>query len=133
MIARLYYLLLFLFFSDFAGKKYKEPLGIFNVDLDGRFSSIRSSETNLGNFFCDIAMTACKGDFAIINSGTFRLDRIQPAGVFTMGDLLKVLPMLQPIVVLEITGWLRYYVQLICMFNHCFADNSCQAIFSACL
>jgi 5'-nucleotidase len=32
----------------------EEVLGEFAVPLDGRFSSIRTSETNLGNFICDI-------------------------------------------------------------------------------
>lgn len=32
----------------------EEVLGEFSVPLDGLFSSIRTSETNLGNFICDI-------------------------------------------------------------------------------
>ena len=36
------------------GEKMDEVLGTFGVPLDGRFSSIRTSETNLGNFVCDI-------------------------------------------------------------------------------
>ena len=29
-------------------------LGEFECDLEGRFSAIRTQETNLGNFICDI-------------------------------------------------------------------------------
>ena len=36
------------------GEKMEEVLGTFTVPLDGRFSSIRTSETNLGNFMCDV-------------------------------------------------------------------------------
>ena len=32
----------------------RTEVGEFTVDLDGRFSSIRTMETNLGNFICDI-------------------------------------------------------------------------------
>ena len=32
----------------------EEVLGEFSVPLDGLFASIRTSETNLGNFICDI-------------------------------------------------------------------------------
>lgn len=82
----------------------EEPLGTFSVDLDGRFSSIRTSETNLGNFVCDIMMAATNADVAILNSGTLRSDRIHSAGEFKMRDLMTVLPMLDPLLVIEITG-----------------------------
>ena len=36
------------------GEKMEEVLGTFSVPLDGLFASIRTSETNLGNFICDI-------------------------------------------------------------------------------
>jgi 5'-nucleotidase len=36
------------------GEKMEEVLGEFTVPLDGRFASVRTSETNLGNFICDI-------------------------------------------------------------------------------
>ena len=84
--------------------KMEEELGDFAVDLDGRFSSIRTSETNLGNFICDILMAATSADICILNSGTFRSDRIHKAGKFYMRDLLHVLPMLDSTVVMEITG-----------------------------
>ncbi|XP_064119235.1 mannosylglucosyl-3-phosphoglycerate phosphatase-like isoform X5 [Macrobrachium nipponense] len=91
-------------YEELVGAKMDEVLGTFSVDLDGRFSSVRTSETSLGNFICDIIMAACNADVAIINSGTLRSDRIHEAGEFTMRDLMTVLPMLDPLLVLEITG-----------------------------
>ena len=85
-------------------EKMDEELGTFAVDLDGRFSSIRTSETNLGNFVCDILMAACNADICLLNSGTFRSDKIHPAGKFYMRDLMSVLPMLDSMIVVEITG-----------------------------
>lgn len=49
-----------------------KELGEFECDLEGRFSVIRTQETNLGNFVCDIMVAATNADLAIINSGTFR-------------------------------------------------------------
>jgi len=53
-----------------------KELGEFQVDLDGRFSSIRASETNLGNFVTDIMVAALNADFALLNSGTLRSDQV---------------------------------------------------------
>ncbi|KAB7496843.1 Trifunctional nucleotide phosphoesterase protein YfkN [Armadillidium nasatum] len=91
-------------FSSTVNEKMEEELGTFSVDLDGRFSSIRTSETNLGNFICDILLAACNGDVTLLNSGTLRSDRIHPAGKFTMRDLTNILPMLDSLCVLEVTG-----------------------------
>lgn len=35
-------------------------LGNINSDLDGRFTVVRSSESNLGNFVCDIILEVLK-------------------------------------------------------------------------
>ena len=42
----------------------EEVLGTFTVPLDGLFSSIRTSETNLGNFICDV-MASLKTKYSI--------------------------------------------------------------------
>ncbi len=49
-----------------------KELGEFEVDLDGRFAAVRTSETNLGNFVCDVMVAATNADFALLNSGTLR-------------------------------------------------------------
>ena len=77
-------------------------LGEFEVDLDGRFSSVRTMETNLGNFICDIMVAATNADFSLLNSGTIRSDMIHPAGPFFLKDLLLILPMIDPIVLVEV-------------------------------
>lgn len=48
-------------------------------------------------------------DVVLINSGTFRSDRIHEAGPFTHRDLRQVLPYLDPMVVIEITGTRRIF------------------------
>lgn len=84
--------------------KMSEVLGTFNVELDGRFSQIRTAETNLGNWVCDVLLAATGADLVILNSGTFRSDRIHPSGDFTLGDLVNVVPMQDPTIVILVTG-----------------------------
>lgn len=79
-------------------------LGTFCVELDGRFSQIRTSETNLGNWVCDVILSATGVDCVLLNSGTFRSDQVHPAGPFTMRDLINIIPMRDPMLVLELTG-----------------------------
>jgi len=91
-------------FTSVVGEKMDEVVGTLHVPLDGRFSMIRTSETNLGNFICDIMIAATDSDLALLNSGTLRSDRIHPAGPFTLRDLNHILPMLDPLIVIEVTG-----------------------------
>ncbi|OON14249.1 5'-nucleotidase protein, partial [Opisthorchis viverrini] len=85
-------------------KKMELSLGRVEVPLDARFSSIRTKETNVGNFVSDIVLTGVDAEVAIINSGTLRADRIIEAGTFRLRDLINLLPMLDPMVVLQATG-----------------------------
>ncbi|VVC86373.1 unnamed protein product [Leptidea sinapis] len=57
-------------------------LGKFCVPLEGRFSCIRKQECNLGNWVCDV----------------------HPAGDFTLRDLSTIIPMRDPLVVVEASG-----------------------------
>ena len=93
----------FSFVEKMQGEMTKE-LGVFEVELDGRFKSVRTMETNLGNFICDIMVAVTNADFALINSGTFRSDTLHAPGRFTMKDLLLILPMIDQLVLLELTG-----------------------------
>ena len=49
-----------------------EVVGATLVDLDGRFNTVRTQESNLGNLICDVFRHACHADIVIMNSGTFR-------------------------------------------------------------
>ncbi|CAG5057560.1 unnamed protein product [Parnassius apollo] len=84
--------------------KMDEVLGKFCVPLEGRFSCIRREECNLGNWVCDVLLAATGADLVILNSGTFRSDQVHPAGDFTLRDLSTIIPMRDPLVVVEATG-----------------------------
>lgn len=86
------------------GASLEQAIGYTAVPLEGRFQVIRSGETNLGNFVCDVLRQASRTDICFINSGTFRSDRVHPKGSFTKRDLMDILPMVEETVVLLLTG-----------------------------
>ena len=49
-------------------KDLDRVLGNINSDLDGRFTVVRSSESNLGNFVCDIILEVVKFSFKKLNN-----------------------------------------------------------------
>lgn len=79
-------------------------MGVINVDLEGRFSCVRTQETNLGNFICDIMLGSVRADCCFINSGGLRSDMIHPKGEFKAKDLKKILPFQDENIVIEVTG-----------------------------
>jgi 5'-nucleotidase len=85
-------------------KKLDVVIGKINTELDGRFSAVRTRETNLGNFICDTILEAVHADCAILNSGTFRSDTLHPKGEFKMKDLKAILPFVDTIVAIKCTG-----------------------------
>ncbi|CAK1543627.1 unnamed protein product [Leptosia nina] len=91
-------------YSAMIDGKMDEVLGKFYVPLEGRFSCIRRQECNLGNWVCDVLLAATGADLLILNSGTFRSDQVHPAGDFTLRDLSTIIPMRDPLVVVEATG-----------------------------
>ncbi|XP_077862649.1 uncharacterized protein LOC144344643, partial [Saccoglossus kowalevskii] len=91
-------------FHEIVAREMEGTLGYIEVDLDGRFSMVRTGETNLGNFITDIMLSATAAEIALLNSGTLRSDRIHPKGEFCKRDLMEILPMVDQLVVLEVTG-----------------------------
>ncbi|XP_077284564.1 mannosylglucosyl-3-phosphoglycerate phosphatase isoform X2 [Arctopsyche grandis] len=91
-------------YSAMVDGKMNEVLGTFAVPLEGRFKIIRTMETNLGNWICDVILAATGADLVIINSGTFRSDQVHPAGEFTMRDLSNIIPTRNSLVLVSCTG-----------------------------
>jgi len=86
------------------GEEMDCVLGQIDVDLDGRFEVVRRQESNLGNFIADIMLRSTEADAAILNSGTLRSDRVHHRGEFRMLDLMAILPMVDSLVVIAVTG-----------------------------
>eukprot|EP00898_Chlorokybus_atmophyticus_P000025 jgi/Chlat1/1022/Chrsp109S00046 len=89
-------------FLDAMGRQLDEPVGIVAVG----FASIRLRETNAGSLVCDIAREGICGaaDCALFNSGTFRSDAVHGPGAVTGRDLLALLPMMDVVVLVEMSG-----------------------------
>ena len=90
-------------------------LGVINVDLDGRFSFIRTQETNLGNFVADIILEHIRADCCLINSGGLRSDMIHLKGDFKVKDLKKILPFQDGNVMIEVKG--KYFMMVHMVFR----------------
>eukprot|EP00887_Chlorella_sp_A99_P006466 scaffold3.g6466.t1 len=86
------------------GTKMDEPLGWTHVDLDARFDTVRTGESNLGNLLADIMRTSLQADAAFFNGGTIRSDAVHRAGQLTMRDFVSMLPFQDELVLLELTG-----------------------------
>jgi 5'-nucleotidase len=100
-------------FQDAVSGNMKKVIGETSVALDCAFKSIRTSETAIGNFVADCvchsmenarvdSMESAGVDMCLINAGTLRADKVFPPGLLTTGDLVSLLPMLDPMVVLEL-------------------------------
>eukprot|EP00933_Yihiella_yeosuensis_P072206 TRINITY_DN80532_c0_g1_i1.p1 TRINITY_DN80532_c0_g1~~TRINITY_DN80532_c0_g1_i1.p1 ORF type:complete len:326 (-),score=54.13 TRINITY_DN80532_c0_g1_i1:155-1003(-) len=86
------------------GAAMDKIIGRSDVDLDCRFSSIRTQETNIGNWVTDIMRKSLKADLAVLNSGTLRADSVIEKGEFKTRDLVNMLPMLDELCLLQISG-----------------------------
>ena len=84
--------------------KLGKPIGYTAVPLDGRFTTIRTRESNLGNFICDLMRHYYDADCALVGSGTIRGDQIYPPGVLLLKDMLNCFPFEDPVVVIRLKG-----------------------------
>lgn len=98
---------------DFApvAAKYKDLLdmletrvGASAVPLDALSYSVRSKETDIGNFIADAYRKAVGADIGFVNGGSIRADLSYNPGPLTKRDVLSMLPFNNPIVKIEVTG-----------------------------
>lgn len=85
-------------------QKLEKPIGYTVVPLDGRFTTVRTKESNLGNFVCDLMRQYYNADCAIMAAGTIRGDQIYPPGVIQLKDMMNCFPFEDPVVVLRVKG-----------------------------
>ncbi len=75
------------------------------VDLDGRESSVRMKESNLGNLICDAWIDWFSDvDISIINGGSIRGNKIYPQGPVTYNNLLEILPFYNDVYKVKLSG-----------------------------
>ncbi|OKL61178.1 hypothetical protein UA08_03253 [Talaromyces atroroseus] len=84
--------------------KLEKPVGYTAAPLDGRFTTVRTRESNLGNFICDLMRFYYHADCAIMAGGTIRGDQVYPPGLLKLKDVLNCFPFEDPVVVLKVSG-----------------------------
>lgn len=85
-------------------EKLDKPIGYTAAPLDARFTTVRTKESNIGNFVCDLMRYYYSADCCIMASGTIRGDQIYPTGVLKLRDIVNCFPFEDPVVVLKVTG-----------------------------
>ena len=84
--------------------KLEKPIGYTAVPLDGRFTTVRTRETNLGNFVCDLMRFYYNADCTIMAGGTIRGDQIYLPGILRLKDIMTCFPFEDPVVVMKVKG-----------------------------
>ena len=84
--------------------KLEKPIGCTAVPLDARFSTVRTKESNLGNFVCDLMRYYYRTDCALMAGGTIRGDQVYPPGVIRLKDIMNCFPFEDPVIVVRVTG-----------------------------
>eukprot|EP01052_Picozoa_sp_SAG31_P052109 SAG31_NODE_12708_length_922_cov_1.252734_1_plen_283_part_00 len=90
--------------TDNLAVSMEKVIGEIGVELDTRFAKIRTQETNASNWIADCIRDGTGADITILNSGTLRADELIPPGPFRAKDLVTLLPMLDELSVLGLTG-----------------------------
>ena len=89
---------------DALASKMQKVIGELDVEIDARFSEVRTRETNCGNWCADVMRAGTHSDVGLLNSGTLRADVVYPKGHFTVEDLIKLLPFANLLYVMQVTG-----------------------------
>ncbi|KAJ5779880.1 hypothetical protein N7457_007600 [Penicillium paradoxum] len=91
-------------FTSALKAKLDKPIGFTVSPLDGRFSTVRQRESNLGNFVCDLMRFYYGADCAMMAGGTIRGDQIYSPGILRLKDLMNCFPFEDPVVLLRVRG-----------------------------
>lgn len=78
-------------YEELVNKGMDVIVGRSKVRLDANFSSIRTKETNIGNFLAEVISRATGADVAILQAGAIRADRFIEPGEITVGDVNDLL------------------------------------------
>lgn len=84
--------------------KLEKPIGYTFTPLDARFTTVRTQESNLGNFVCDLMRHTYSTDCALMAGGTIRGDQVYPPGILRLKDIMNCFPFEDPVIVIRVTG-----------------------------
>ena len=78
--------------------------GCFGVEIDARFTRVRTEETAIGNMLADLFRSQMGTDFGFINGGCIRADKVYPKGHVTKKFISECFPIADGLETREITG-----------------------------
>ncbi|GAB7357631.1 hypothetical protein MBLNU459_g0129t1 [Dothideomycetes sp. NU459] len=84
--------------------KLQKPIGYTAVPLDARTSTVRTRESNMGNFVSDLMRYYYDGDCGIMCGGTIRGDVIYAPGILRLKDIMDCFPFEDPTVLVKVKG-----------------------------
>ncbi|KAL8815080.1 MAG: hypothetical protein Q9223_005744, partial [Gallowayella weberi] len=84
--------------------KLEKPIGYTFAPLDARFTTVRTRESNLGNFICDLMRHTYSTDCAFMAGGTIRGDQVYPPGLLRLKDIMNCFPFEDPVIVIRVRG-----------------------------
>lgn len=84
--------------------KLEKPVGYTFNPLDARFTTVRTQESNLGNFVCDLMRHTYSTDCALMAGGTIRGDQVYPPGILRLKDIMNCFPFEDPVIVVRVRG-----------------------------
>ncbi|KAL8749847.1 MAG: hypothetical protein Q9184_006645, partial [Pyrenodesmia sp. 2 TL-2023] len=79
-------------------------VGYTFTPLDARFTTVRTRESNLGNFVCDLMRHFYSADCALMAGGTIRGDQVYVPGVLRLKDIMNCFPFEDPVIVVRVKG-----------------------------
>ncbi|KAK0736304.1 Metallo-dependent phosphatase-like protein [Apiosordaria backusii] len=85
-------------------KSLEKPIGWTAEPLDARFTTVRTRESNIGNWVCDIMRGHYGTDCALMAAGTIRGDQIYAPGPIRVKDVTDCFPFEDPVVVIKAAG-----------------------------
>ena len=91
-------------YAERLGRSLDVRIGETREPLDARTAALRTGESNIGNLVADVMRARLGADVAIMNGGGIRTNRLLPAGPLTKRDVQALLPFLNVVVKLELTG-----------------------------
>ena len=85
-------------------EKIGKELCHLETTLDITTESVRTAESSMGNFVCDLMRSHMEADIAFVNSGILRADVIYHPGPLTIKDILDMIPIEDVVVLIELSG-----------------------------
>lgn len=85
-------------------QELKKPIGQTIKALDARTQSVRMHATNAGTLVAEAFRSGLNADFAIVNGGSLRSDKLVGPGVLRRQDIKQLLPFENHVYKLSLTG-----------------------------